>query len=108
MVQTKNAKNVKKGNLNKDGLVSIVAQKTGLTKTQAKSAIEEVFNTISEHLAKGDKFQYIGFGAFGVKTRAPRVGINPSTKEKINIPEKKIPYFSAGKKLSEKVMTKKK
>ena len=89
--------------LNKDELVTEVAGRIGLPKTQTKMAVEEIFNVISEHLAKGGKFQYIGFGAFGVKTRSARVGINPSTKQKISIPEKKIPYFSPGKKLSEKI-----
>ncbi len=96
-------KNNKQESLNKDGLVAIVAERAGLSKAQTKVAVEEVFNVISEHLAKGEKFQYIGFGAFGVKVRAARVGINPSTKQKINIPEKKIPYFSPGKKLCEKI-----
>ena len=99
----KNAKKVEVENLNKDELVAQVATRIGLPKTQTKMAVEEMFNVISEHLAKGGKFQYIGFGAFGVKTRAARQGINPSTKQKINIPAKKIPYFSPGKKLAEKV-----
>lgn len=97
----------KKGSLNKDGLVSAVASKTGLTKAQTKAAVEEVFNTISEYLANGEKFQYIGFGAFGVKVRAARVGINPSTKEKLEIPEKTVPYFTAGKKLIDLITSKK-
>lgn len=93
----------KKEMLNKEGLISQVAEKTGLTKTQAKSAVEEVFSILSDHLAKGEKFQYIGFGMFGVKERPARTGINPATREKISIEAKKVPYFSPGKKLSEKV-----
>jgi DNA-binding protein HU-beta len=89
--------------LNKETLIAHVADKTGLSKADAKKAVEEVFNTVSDYLAKGEKFQYIGFGSFGVKTRAARIGINPSTKEKMEIKARKVPYFTPGKKLSERI-----
>ncbi|MDQ7821955.1 MAG: HU family DNA-binding protein [Candidatus Eremiobacteraeota bacterium] len=89
--------------MNKESLIAQVADRTGLAKAQAKSAVEEVFNAISDCLARGEKFQYIGFGAFFVKKRAARMGINPITKEKMKIKAKKIPSFSPGKKLSERV-----
>jgi DNA-binding protein HU-beta len=94
---------MEKEGLNKEKLIVHVAEKTGLTKAQAKKAVEEVFDTISDFLSKGEKFQYIGFGSFSVRKRAARMGINPITKEKMKIKAKKVPYFTPGKKLAERV-----
>ena len=92
-----------KEGLNKESLIALVADKTGLSRTQVKKVVEEVFGTISECLAREEKFQYIGFGSFSVRKRAARTGVNPVTKEKIKIKAKKVPYFSPGKKLAEAV-----
>ncbi len=89
--------------LNKETLVSLVAEKTGTTKVQTRAIVEEIFASVSDCLAKGGKFQYIGFGTFHVKTRAARKGLNPRTKENLEIPAKKIPVFSPGKNLRDKV-----
>lgn len=80
-----------------------MAHKTGLKKTEARKAVEHTFTAITDALAKGEKFQYIGFGSFGVKKRAARNGVNPRTKERIRIKAKKVAYFSPGKKLADKV-----
>lgn len=92
-----------KEGLNKESLITEVADRTGLPKAQAQKAVEEVFRTISEYLAKGEKFQYIGFGSFSLRKRAARIGVNPITKEKIKIKAKTVPYFSPGKKLADSV-----
>jgi len=89
--------------LNKETLIMHVADNAGLSKTDARKAVEEVFAAISDCLARGEKFQYIGFGSFGIKTRAARIGINPATKEKMEIKARKIPHFTPGKKLSERI-----
>ncbi|MHC9538391.1 MAG: HU family DNA-binding protein [Vulcanimicrobiota bacterium] len=92
-----------KEGLNKEKLITIVSNNAELTKSQAKKAVEEVFEAISECLVKGERFQYIGFGSFSVRKRVARMGVNPITKEKMKIKAKKVPYFTPGKKLSEKV-----
>ena len=83
--------------MNKPELISAIAEKAGLTKKDAESALNVLLDTITEAMAKGDKVQLIGFGTFEVKERAARVGRNPQTKEEIQIPASKLPYFKAGK-----------
>ncbi len=89
--------------MNKDELVTTVAERTGMTKTEVRKTVDEVFGVISAALSKGEKFQYIGFGSFGVKTRKGRNGVNPRTHEKIQIEERSVAYFTPGKALSEKI-----
>jgi len=89
--------------LNKTDLVASVAEKTDLTKKEAEKVIAEVFASIEEALAKGDKVQLVGFGTFEVKERAARVGRNPRTGEQIEIAATRVPVFKAGKALKEAV-----
>lgn len=89
--------------MNKTELVNAVAEKTGLSKTQAKDALEATLCSIAGALAKGDKIALIGFGTFSVTEKAAREGINPSNKQKIQIPAKKVVKFKAGADLAEKV-----
>lgn len=90
-------------NLNKEKLITQVAEKTGLKRALAQKAVEGVFAAVSDCLAQGGKFQFIGFGSFGVKKRAARKGIHPRTGERIRIKSKKVPFFSPGKKLCDRV-----
>ncbi|MHB2020949.1 MAG: HU family DNA-binding protein [Candidatus Xenobia bacterium] len=89
--------------MNKEELINQVVQKTGGKKMDVRNTVDVVFDAITDALAKGQKFQYIGFGSFGVKKRAGRNGVNPRTREKIKIKEKKVAYFTPGKQLAEKV-----
>ena len=89
--------------MNKEQLIDVVAHKTGMTKVHVRKTVDEVFGCIATALSKGDKFQYIGFGSFGVKKRNARMGVNPRTRERIKIRAKKVAYFTPGKKLSDKV-----
>ena len=89
--------------MNKPELISAVAEKSGLTKKDAESALNALLDTIANTMAEGDKIQLIGFGTFEVKERAARLGRNPQTKEEILIPESKFPSFKAGKALKEAV-----
>jgi DNA-binding protein HU-beta len=89
--------------MNKADLVNVVSERTGLTKKDAEKAINSVFDAISEALVADDKVQLVGFGAFEVKSRAPRMGRNPKTKESIQIPASKSPVFKAGKALKDAV-----
>ena len=88
---------------NKQELVTDVATATGLTKKDATSAVDAVFETIQENLSEGNKVQLIGFGNFEVRQRAARKGRNPQTGEEIKIPASKVPAFKPGKALKDSV-----
>lgn len=89
--------------MNKTELINAVAEKAGLTKVQAKEALEATLEAISGALENGDKIALIGFGTFSVAEKAARKGINPSTKKPINIPANKVVKFKAGTELTNKV-----
>ena len=89
--------------MNKADLINVVSEKTSLTKKDSEKAINAVFDAISEALVEGEKVQLVGFGAFEVKSRAPRMGRNPKTKESIHIPASQSPVFKAGKALKDSV-----
>ena len=82
--------------MNKTELASVVAEKANITKKDADAAVSAVFDAIKEALAEDDKVAIIGFGTFSVKVRSARTGLNPRTKETIQIPESKVPSFKAG------------
>lgn len=86
--------------MNKTELINAVAEKANLSKAQAKAALDAALNTISEALLKEDKVALIGFGTFSVAEKPARTGINPRTKEKIEIPARKAVKFKAGADLS--------
>lgn len=89
--------------MNKTELVAAVAAKAELSKKDAEVAVNAVFDSVKDALAEGDKVSLIGFGTFSVKTRAARTGLNPRTKETIEIPESKVPAFKAGSALKDAV-----
>ena len=89
--------------MNKTELVAEVAAKAELSKKDAEAAVNAVFDSVKDALAEGDKVSLIGFGTFSVKTRAARTGLNPRTKETIEIPESKVPAFKAGSALKDAV-----
>lgn len=89
--------------MNKTELINAIAEKAGLTKVQAKAALEAAVNTVSEQLAKGDKVALIGFGTFSVSEKTARKGINPRTKQTIEIPARKAVKFKAGAELNDVV-----
>lgn len=89
--------------MNKTDLVNAVAEKAELTKKDAEKAVNAVFASIEEALARGEKVQLVGFGTFEVRDRAERTGRNPKTGEEILIPASKVPAFKPGKALKEAV-----
>lgn len=89
--------------MNKTELVAAVAAKAELSRKDAEAAVNAVFDSVKDALAEGDKVSLIGFGTFSVKTRAARTGLNPRTKETIEIPESKVPAFKAGSALKDAV-----
>ena len=89
--------------MNKGDLVNKVADSANLTKSQATSAVNTVFETISEALKQGDKATLIGFGTFSVTKREARTGRNPQTGATIEIPAKNVVKFKPGKDLTDTV-----
>jgi len=89
--------------VNKGELIDNVASEIGVTKREAKKAVECVFGTITNCLAKGDAVRLVGFGTFGSRKRAARMARNPRTGEKIQVKAINVPFFKAGKELKEKV-----
>ncbi|MDR0927056.1 MAG: HU family DNA-binding protein [Ignavibacteria bacterium] len=89
--------------MNKAELISAIAEKTGSTKAAAEEALRATLDIFHESLVKGEDITLIGFGTFSVDLRAARKGRNPQTGEEIDIAEKKVAKFKAGKALTEAI-----
>ncbi|MDL2262112.1 HU family DNA-binding protein [Bacteroidales bacterium OttesenSCG-928-I21] len=90
--------------MNKSQLIDAMAAKSGLTKTDAKKALDAFMETTVETLKKGDRIALVGFGTLGVTKRAARKGRNPQKPtEIINIPAKNVVKFSVGSELKNAV-----
>jgi DNA-binding protein HU-beta len=87
--------------VNKNEFVSAVAEKAKITKTDAATAVDAVFDVITEALQHGDEVRLVGFGNFVVTERAASEGRNPRTGEAISIPASKQPKFKPGKGLKD-------
>lgn len=91
----------KPGVMTKAELVDEVAQAVQLTKKQAETIVNIVFDSIVGSLRSGEKIELRGFGSFRLRSRKSRTGRNPKTGEKVDVPSKRIPYFKPGKELKE-------
>lgn len=89
--------------MTKADLVEKVANVAELTKKDAETLVEIVFESIIDSLNRGEKIELRGFGSFRVRSRGSRVGRNPKTGETVDIPAKRVPYFKPGKELKELV-----
>lgn len=89
--------------MNKTELVTAMANKSGLSKTDSEKALNAFINVVTETLVNKDKIQLTGFGTFEVGKRAERTGRNPKTGEEMTIPACKTPKFKAGKLLKDSV-----
>lgn len=87
--------------MNKTELVEKIAAGAGLSKVDAKKALDATVAAIKDALVAGDKVALVGFGTFSISERPAREGINPATKQKIQIPAKKAPKFKAGAELAD-------
>ncbi len=92
--------------LNKKLLAEAIVEKLGVTKKDATTAVETVFEEIATALVNEQKVDISGFGKFEISERAERQGINPATKEKITIAASKSPKFKAAKALKDAVNNK--
>ena len=89
--------------MNKNELVSAVADEAGLSKADAGAAVDAVFSAIEGALKNGDEVRVVGFGTFAVTKRAASTGRNPRTGETIKIKASNQPKFKAGKGLKDAV-----
>ncbi|MBS7408830.1 MAG: HU family DNA-binding protein [Alloprevotella sp.] len=87
--------------MNKSELVNAIAAGAGLSKADAKKALDVTLSAIADALKKEEKVALLGFGNFAVTERPARTGINPATKEKIEIAAKKVIKFKAGAELAD-------
>jgi len=87
--------------MNKAELVEQVANQTGLTRKTSREAVDAIILAITDSLAREERVALVGFGTFQVRKRKARKGVNPQTKQAINIPAKKVPKFRPGKGLRE-------
>lgn len=86
--------------MNKAELIEAVASESGLSKADAKRALDAFVNTTTGALKKGDRVALVGFGSFSISDRAARKGRNPQTGKEITIAAKKVVKFKAGAELS--------
>jgi DNA-binding protein HU-beta len=89
--------------MNKAELVEAMAEGAGLSKADAKRALDAFISTTTSALKKGDRVALVGFGSFSVSNRAARKGRNPQTGKEIQIKAKKVVKFKAGADLSDKI-----
>ena len=89
--------------MNKTEFISLVAEKTGSTKTDAAKAVDAVLSSLMESMVAGEDVTFIGFGTFGVKDVAEREARNPQTGEAIKVAAHRSPFFKAGKALKDAV-----
>ncbi|QQS50383.1 MAG: HU family DNA-binding protein [Bacteroidota bacterium] len=89
--------------MNKAELIDAIAGTAGLTKADAKKALDAFISTTTAALKKGDRVALVGFGSFSVAERSARTGRNPQTGKEIKISAKKVVKFKAGSELGEVV-----
>jgi DNA-binding protein HU-beta len=89
--------------MNKTDLIQEIADRTNSSKSDAQKFFEEFTKVVESELKKGNQVQITGFGKFYVQKRDARQGINPQTKQRINIPASKVPKFTAGNALKDSI-----
>jgi len=90
--------------MTRSDLVEALAQQFGqLTQRDAEMAVKTILDAMTDALARGHRIELRGFGSFSVSHRAPRLGRNPRSGEKVAVPEKRVPHFKPGKALRENV-----
>ena len=89
------------GGLTKAAIIEEVAEVAGLSKKRAEIVVDTVFGGIVETLHRGEKVELRGFGSFRLRRREPHRGRNPRTGDWVDVPSKRVAYFTPGKDLKE-------
>ena len=87
--------------MNKTELVNSLSEETSFSKRDIMRVLDSLVRIMTRELKKGNRLQWSGLGTFSVAKRPARLGINPVTKQRINLPETHVPKFKAGKHLKE-------
>lgn len=87
--------------MTKADLIEEVSRLAELTRKDSEIIVETIFDSVVRSLRAGDKIEIRGFGSFRTRQRRPRVGRNPKTGAKVEVPAKKIPYFKPSKELKD-------
>ena len=95
----------KQPTLTKADLIEEVRKVTELPRKESETIVETIFDSIIEAIQKGEKIEIRGFGSFRTRQRRGRVGRNPKTGAKVEVPPKKIPFFKPSKELKDFVNT---
>jgi integration host factor subunit beta len=89
--------------MTKADLVEKVTRLGDLTRRDGEIIVETIFNSVITALQGGDKIEIRGFGSFRIRQRNPRIGRNPKTGERVEVPAKRVPYFKPSKELRDLV-----
>jgi integration host factor subunit beta len=89
--------------MTKADLVEKVTRLGDLTRRDGEVIVETVFDSVISALQSGDKIEIRGFGSFRIRQRNPRIGRNPKTGERVEVPAKRVPYFKPSKELRDLV-----
>ena len=89
--------------MNKSDLINALKDRAGLSRKEAETVVDTLFDTITETMAANNRVEIRGFGSFSVKHYKAYTGRNPKTGTQINVPAKKLPFFKVGKELKDKV-----
>ena len=93
----------RRGVMTKADLIDEVSRLAELTRKDSEVIVETIFDSVVRSLRAGDKIEIRGFGSFRTRQRKPRVGRNPKTGERVEVPAKKIPFFKPSKELKDLV-----
>jgi integration host factor subunit beta len=89
--------------MTKADLIEEVSRVVEMTRKESEVIVEAIFDSIVRSLRGGDKIEIRGFGSFRTRQRQPRIGRNPKTGARVEVPAKKIPYFKPSKELKDVV-----
>jgi integration host factor subunit beta len=89
--------------MTKADLIEEVSRVAELTRKDSEVIVETIFDSVVRTLRSGDKIEIRGFGSFRTRQRKPRVGRNPKTGDRVEVPPKKIPFFKPSKELKDMV-----
>ena len=89
--------------MTKAELIEEVSRVVEMTRKDSEVIVEAIFDSIVRSLRSGDKIEIRGFGSFRTRQRQPRVGRNPKTGTRVEVPSKRIPYFKPSKELKDLV-----
>jgi integration host factor subunit beta len=87
----------------KADLIEEVSRVVEMTRKDSEVIVEAIFDSVVRSLRAGDKIEIRGFGSFRTRQRQPRVGRNPKTGTRVEVPSKRIPYFKPSKELKDLV-----